>query len=537
MKKIAFLLLLTSFQIFSQHNIIPEPANFEYSDVKFILSNKLNIKILEGDKDVRTYVSNFKLFLENAGINVSINSSNKKLNSLIMFLSKTKIEDLGNEGYALEVHKNSIYIAANKSAGIFNGLQTLRQLLPTDFESNTYQLKNSTEINGCKIMDYPRFHWRGLMLDVSRHFFTVAEVKQYIDKMSQYKLNVFHWHLTDDEGWRIEIKKYPLLTQVGAKRGPGTKLPFSIFSAMRGAKNRVQSGYYTQADIREVVAYAKDRSIEILPEIDIPGHSKAAVIAYPTLLQDPQDTSIYRSVQKVRNNTINPAMESSYVFLENVLSEVSSLFPFAYIHLGGDEVPRGAPEKSPAVKKLMKKQNLMSTHKVENYFFTRMDKILKKYNKKMIAWQEVLQGKPLLRKENIFMAWKNTKSGYRAMKKHRNIIMSPVQYLYFDQQYIRSNNEPGHTWSTPVSTQKAYSFKPQKSRYLKGLHACLWSETMLNEKIVDYLAWPRIFALSEIAWAGEKNHHWKTFQKRASGIGLKRLKVQGVHYRAIVPIE
>jgi hexosaminidase len=511
--------------------IIPQPQKIIPSSGKFHLNkNTTYFSNTAFSKNAENYLQSH--LKTNAGYRLEKVSTN---NHILFQYDKNKIKKA--EGYQLHIGINNIRIIAKDSAGFFYATITLMQLMHTDIWRNGGNHKSMWVIPTCTIIDAPRYPWRGVMLDTSRNFFSKAYIKKFLDRMAQHKLNRFHWHLTDDEGWRIEIKKYPLLTQVGAKRGPGTKLPFSIFPAMRGAKNRVQSGYYTQADIREVVSYAKDRSIEILPEIDIPGHSKAAVIAYPTLLQDPQDTSIYRSVQKIRNNTINPAMESSYVFLENVLSEVSSLFPFAYIHLGGDEVPRGAWEKSPAVKQLMKNKNLKSTRNVENYFFTRMDKILKKYNKKMIAWQEVLQGKPLLRKENIFMAWKNTKSGYRAMKKHRNIIMSPVQYLYFDQQYIRSNNEPGHTWSTPVSTQKAYSFKPQKSRYLKGLHACLWSETMLNEKIADYLAWPRIFALSEIAWTGEKNHHWKTFQKRASGIGLKRLKVQGVHYRAIVPIE
>ena len=194
------------------------------------------------------------------------------------------------------------------------------------------------------------------MLDSSRNFFSTTYVKKFIDRMAQHKLNRFHWHLTDDEGWRIEIKKYPLLTKVGATRGPGTKLPFSTYPAMRGSKKKRQSGYYTQKQIREIVAYAKARSVEILPEIDMPGHAKAAIVSYPKLLQDPKDKSNYRSVQKVSNNTVNPGMESTYVFIDNVITELSRLFPFGYIHLGGDEVPKGAWKKSPAVAKLMQKK-------------------------------------------------------------------------------------------------------------------------------------------------------------------------------------
>jgi hexosaminidase len=306
---------------------------------------------------------------------------------------------------------------------------------------------------------------------------------------------------------------------------------------MRGTKNKRQSGYYTQEQIKEIVAYAKARSIEILPEIDMPGHAKAAIVAYPKLLQDPKDKSYYLSVQKVSNNTINPGIESTYIFLENIISEVSELFPFGYIHLGGDEIPKGAWQKSPAVHKLMRKKGLNNTKEVQNYFFTRLDKILAKHDRKMIAWQEVIDGKPNLRKENILMAWKSSKAGSDMIKKRLNVIMAPVQYLYFDQQYTRSKKEPGHTWSTPVSTQKTYSFNVNNSPYIRGVQACLWSETLLTEKIADYLAWPRTFALAELAWTEQKSRNWKEFQQRASTEGLERLKAQGISFRPVVPIR
>ncbi|AKF25119.1 hypothetical protein YH65_06715 [Sulfurovum lithotrophicum] len=436
------------------------------------------------------------------------------------------------EAYRLRIDKEQVSIEARDKAGFFYAVISMMQLInPAIWRNANGKKIRQWQIPSCTIKDYPRYRWRGMMLDVSRNFFSKTYVKKFIDRMAQQKLNRFHWHLTDDEGWRIEIKKYPLLTKVGAKRGPGTKLPFSTFPAMRGPKNRIQSGHYTQNDIREIVTYARARSIEILPEIDMPGHSKAAIAAYPKLLQDPKDKSRYLSVQRVSNNTINPGMESTYIFLDNVIAEVSRLFPFGYIHLGGDEVPKGAWSRSPAVKKLMKKKKLKSTREVQNYFFTQMDSILAKHGKKMIAWQEVLSEKPELRQDDIFMAWKSPKSGYRAIKKKRNVIMAPVQYLYFDQQYIRNRKEPGHTWSTPVSTQKAYSFKPGSSRYLKGIQACLWSETLLNEKIADYLAWPRSFALSEVAWTEQKRRNWKDFRKRVKNRGLKRLQIQNIHYR------
>jgi len=438
------------------------------------------------------------------------------------------------EGYHLSIQNKQILIEAKDIPGFFYGVITLMQLMePAIWQSGGKKHPN-WNLPTCIVRDYPRYHWRGLMLDCSRNFFSTAYIKKFIDRMAQYKLNRFHWHLTDDEGWRIEIKHYPLLTKIGARRGPGTHLPFSMFPAMRGSKHRVESGYYTQKEIREIVTYAKMRSIEIVPEIDMPGHAKAAVTAYPSLLQDPHDTSHYRSIQKIRHNTINPGIESTYLFMKNVMAEVSALFPFSYIHLGGDEVPKGAWSNSPAVQKLMRREGLRGKRDVENYFFSRMDKILARYGKKMIAWQEVFSDKAVLRKSAVLMAWKNPKSGFRAIREGRNTIMAPVQYLYFDQQYVRSKKEWGHTWSTPVSTQKVYRFNPKNSHYLKGVHACLWSETLLNEKIADYLAWPRVLALSELAWTEEKQKNWQKFKARVLTKGFERLKRQKIHYRPII---
>jgi hexosaminidase len=296
---------------------------------------------------------------------------------------------------------------------------------------------------------------------------------------------------------------------------------------MRGLKNKHQKGFYTQAQIREIVAYAKARCIEILPEIDLPAHAKAAVTAYPDMLLDPHDTSHFRSVQKITGNTINPARESTYTLFEGVLKEMASLFPFGYIHLGGDEIPKGAWSGSPAVKKLMHQKNLKSNKEVENYFFSRMDRIAAKYGKHIAGWQEITEGRPAIRRSSLIIAWQNPKAGKKIIQKGYPTIMAPVQYLYFDQQYARSKKEPGHTWSTPISLYKVYSFTPPSQT--QGMEACLWSETLLNAQLADYLTWPRALALSEIAWCTQKN--WKDFKRRVKEKALPRLKVQGVHYR------
>ncbi len=439
-----------------------------------------------------------------------------------------------SEGYILDIDTKQIRIEARDAAGFFYGIITLMQLTdPNIWDSSKINPSHSWYIQACHIEDHPYFKWRGMMLDVSRNFFCVAYIKKFLDRMAQYKLNRFHWHLTDDEGWRIEIKHYPKLTSIGAVRGPGTQLPFSFFPAMRGRKDRVQRGFYSQKEIKEIVAYAHARAIEVIPEIDMPGHAKAALTAYANLLSDPHDRSSYRSIQHIRNNTVNPAIESTYTFLDHVIAEVSRLFPSAYIHLGGDEIPKGAWQGSPAVHKLMQQRHLKNLQQVKNYFFERVDAILKKHGKKMLTWQEVLQGSPMLHNEDMVVAWKSPKAGYRAIEKHHNTIMAPVQYLYFDQQYKRAKGEPGQKWSTPVSLKKVYSFRPKRTCCLKGVEACLWSETLLDEHIADYLAWPRALALCEIAWSAPEHRQWHSFKKRMQQFALPRLKAQHVHYRPV----
>ncbi|MEA3419449.1 MAG: beta-N-acetylhexosaminidase [Campylobacterota bacterium] len=534
-------MLITPLFLAAQNNIdviIPKPQKLLAGNGEFLLTKQTQyLSDTPLSKNAIKYLQ--RQLKESAGYLLQAGETSAR-NIIRFHYNPAKIKK--SEAYRLHIDKEQITIDARDKAGFFYAVVSLMQLMDPAIwgRSSSATVRKTWHIPSCTIEDYPRFKWRGIMLDTSRNFFSKAYVKKFIDRMAQHKLNRFHWHLTDDEGWRIEIKRYPLLTKIGARRGPGTKLPFSTYPAMRGAKNRVQSGYYSQNDIREIVAYAKARSIEILPEIDMPGHAKAAIVAYPKLLQDPKDKSHYRSVQKVSNNTINPGMESSYIFLENVISEISRLFPFGYIHLGGDEIPRGAWQKSPAVQKLMQKKGLTNRREVQNYFFIRLDKILAKHHRKMIAWQEVMQGKPKLRNNAVIMAWKSPKAGFKAAKQHRNVIMAPVQYLYFDQQYSRSKGEPGHTWSTPVTTHKTYSFDPlsgiRSSRdtpYIRGAHACLWSETLLNEKTADYLAWPRTFALAEVAWTKQKHRNWNNFKKRAFGKGLQRLKTQHIRYRKL----
>ena len=508
--------------------IIPKPFYYQSLHGSFDLS--LNSSYL----NTSPLSANALVYLE-AHLSGTLKKVQQKQSASLFFLYK---KEMRSESYTLRVTDKQITIEASDSAGFFYATVSLMQLMEAKVWSTDIQKIETWRIPAVYIEDHPQYPWRGMMLDTARTFYSVAYVKKFIDRMAQMKLNRFHWHLSDDEGWRIEIKRYPLLTQVGSSRGPGTLLPFSTFPTMKGPKNRIEKGYYTQEEIKEIVAYASLRSIEILPEIDLPAHSKAAVVSYPHLLQDPQDTGHYTSIQKVSNNTIDAGLESSYLFIDNVIKELTSLFPFEYIHLGGDEIPKGAWRASPAVQKLMKVQGLKDRRAVQGYFFTRLDAILKKHRRALVAWQEILKYGATLRDKSIVMSWRDNGAERKALNRGKKVVASSAKYLYLDQQYVKSSNEPGHTWAGPTDTKELYSYKvPLKKvskRYQKnflGIHGCLWSERAPSEAIADYLSWPRLFALSELAWSGTQKKDWNHLKQRILHHGLKQLNAQHVHYR------
>lgn len=518
--------------------IIPAPFKFEPMEGRFTLSERSRyIADTALALNGRDYLQ--QQLLLNAGFTIREGAGHE--DATIYF---TYDDKLGEEAYTLRVATDRIVIRAGSQSGFFYATMSLMQLMDAEIWSKTgaKSPKSSWDIPACYIEDHPHYRWRGLMLDSARNFFSVDYVKTFIDRMAQYKLNVFHWHLTDDEGWRIEIKAYPLLTGTGAVRGPGTALPFSLYPTMRGPKEKVQKGFYTQKEIAEIVDYAARRSVHILPEIDVPAHAKAAVVSYPELLQDPNDTSRYASVQKVANNTIDPGLESSYTFMQAVIREVSLLFPFEYIHLGGDEIPKGAWQHSPAVAKLKQREHLRETYAVKAYFFTKMEAILAGYDRKLIAWQEVGEHNARLNSDTVIMAWKGDAKGIKAAQNGRKVVMSPASKLYFDQQYVKRKDEPGHTWAGPTDTREVYAYRPtaelRDPRAVKnviGVHACLWSERLFSEQLADYMTWPRALALSEVAWSSDETRDWNEFEKRAFVYALPRLKSQRINYRPPLP--
>ncbi|MGH2642943.1 MAG: beta-N-acetylhexosaminidase, partial [Chitinophagaceae bacterium] len=439
------------------------------------------------------------------------------------------------------VTPRQVIIKANKPAGLFYGIQTFLQLFPPDIETG-HLVKSADWAAPCvDITDYPRFGWRGLMFDVSRHFFTKKEVEQYIDEMVRYKYNLLHLHLTDDQGWSIEIKGLPKLTEVGAwnvkKEGY-----FGTFTPPPADAPLNYGGFYTQNDIRELVQYAKARFVNILPEIDVPAHSLAAVASYPELSCTPgadkyqvnsgepfMDWSHGAPPIALVDNTLCPANEKVYTFLDKVFTQVAELFPFEYIHVGGDEAPHNFWEKNPQIQALMKKEGLKNMNEVQSYFTKRVEKIVESKRKKLIGWDEILEGG--IAPNATVMSWRGMEGGIQAAKMGHEVVMSPTTYAYIDYMQGDPIVEP-HVYST-LLLSKAYQFEPLPDsvdpKYIKGGQANLWTEQIYNIRYAEYMTWPRGMAIAEALWSPKNKRNWNDFFGRVEE-HFKRLDAQQVKY-------
>lgn len=474
------------------------------------------------------------------GYKVTLNNHSEKAH-IRLLLNKSINKTIGNEGYQLSVTAGNITINANEPAGLFYGVQTLLQLLPVNIESKVAVHHIKWQVACLDITDYPRFGWRGLMFDVSRHFFSKKEVKDFIDQMARYKFNLFHWHLTDDEGWRIEIKSLPNLTTKGALRVDKTGY-FGTFSTPLPDEPLNYGGFYTQEDIKEVIQYAKDRFVNILPEVDVPGHSLAAIVAYPELACTPgADKYRVRSGEKIMDwhkdgtftalvdNSLCPANENVYSFLDKVFGEVAALFPFNYIHVGGDECAKNFWEKSEAVKTLMKKEGLKDMHEVQGYFEKRVGKIITAKGKKLIGWDEILEGG--LAENAAVMSWRGEKGGIEAAKLKHDVVMSPTTFTYLDYMQGDAMIEPKVYASLRLN--KVYQFEPVPPgvdvKFIKGGQANIWTEQMPNMRHLQYMTWPRAFAIAESVWTPRENRNWNSFVTRVEQ-QFKRYDIREIKY-------
>ncbi|MEO6452723.1 MAG: beta-N-acetylhexosaminidase, partial [Ginsengibacter sp.] len=509
--------------------IIPKPVLYEPGIGNFILTNAIQIEIpaLKPDiKRVADYLS--KKISSATGKNIQVNTVARVSNNTSGIIRLLLIKDsvIGKEGYKLTVTSSLITISANTPAGLFYGVQTLYQLSPKEIEAKAPVSGINWSVPACNIIDYPRFGWRGLMFDVSRHFFTKNEVKQFIDNMVKYKYNLLHLHLTDDEGWRLEIKGLPKLTEVGAWNVKKTGY-FGTFTPPAPDEPRTYGGFYTQDDIKELVQYAKEKFVNILPEIDVPGHSLAAIASYPELSCTPgADKYQVRSGEKIMDwshghppialldNTLCPANEKVYEFLDKVMTQVAQLFPFEYIHVGGDECPKNFWEKSPAIKALMQKEGLKNMPEVQSYFEKRLEKIVESKGKKFLGWDEILEGG--LAPGAAVMSWRGMKGGIEAAKMKHEVVMSPTDFAYIDYMQGDPVIEP-RVYAT-LRLKKAYQFEPVPegvdSKYIKGGQANLWTEQVYNMRHAEYMIWPRALAISEKLWSPKENNDWNNFVKR-----------------------
>ncbi len=448
-------------------------------------------------------------------------------NAIRILAQKTEVEADG--GYIVDINSKGIYINGNDENAVFYGIQTLIQLLQVPGPDLKKPL-NEIKVPFVTVEDAPRFAYRGMHLDVTRHFFPISFLKKYIDYLALHKLNKFHWHLTDDQGWRIEIKKYPKLTQVGGWRN-GT-----IIGRYPGTGNDKlkYGGFYTQAEIKEVVKYAAERYIDVIPEIEMPGHASAAIAAYPqlscfpdepTTKYFPKDCEWYgdakgKQVQQtwgVFDDVFCAGNENTFSFLEDVLDEVLTLFPSKFIHVGGDECPKENWKRCNKCQLLLKKQGLKDEHELQSYFIQRMEKYLNNKGRTLIGWDEILEGG--LAPNAVVMSWRGEAGGIQAAQESHNVIMSPGNPVYFD--HTQSENEDSVTIGGFNPIEKVYGYEPipaklseKEAKFILGAQANVWTEYMKNTSKVEYMIFPRMSALSEILWSEKENKNWGEFEKK-----------------------
>jgi hexosaminidase len=425
------------------------------------------------------------------------------------------------EAYELDVTPTAVTISADSAAGLFYGVQSLLQLMPKEVEKNEPAKNVEWVITCVNIKDEPRFGWRGAMLDVSRHFFTKQEVKHFIDNIVRYKFNVLHFHLTDDQGWRLQIKSLPKLTEVGAWR-PERTGKWGNTPRPSTTEPKKYGGFYTHDDIRELVRYAADRFVTILPEIEGPGHSLAAVASYPDL--SCTDSSYYVSVgdkimqwharggfSALIDNTLCPANEKVYTLLDKVFTEVAELFPSEYVHMGGDECAKDFWKNNPQIKALMQKEGLKDMNEVQSYFVKRVEKILKSKGKKLIGWDEIIEGG--LPADAAVMSWRGMKGGIHAAKSGHKVVMSPYNYAYYDLYQGDPLAEPP-TYEM-VRLRDSYKFDPVPEgidpSMILGGQGNLWTEQIQNMRAAEYMMWPRALAIAESVWSPKESKNWKDF--------------------------
>ncbi|MEL6673501.1 MAG: family 20 glycosylhydrolase [Bacteroidota bacterium] len=507
-------------------SILPKPVKLTPREGTFYFQEGATILALGEDPAILNVVQYFRDYWQKqTGWSLQLHATEGNSKADISLLIDEEIQ--GEEAYALSVSPTGVLVRGGSVKGLFYGLQSLRQLLPAEIEGPASH--GRIGIPAVEINDHPHFAYRGMHLDVSRHFFPVPVIKRYLDLMALYKLNHFHWHLTDDQGWRIEIKKYPKLTEVGAYReetliGHYQDQPHQFDGQRYG-------GFYTQEEIREVVAYATARQITVIPEIEMPGHARAALAAYPELgcTDGPFKVATLWGVFEA----VFCPKEETFTFLENVLLEVMELFPGTYIHIGGDECPKKAWEESEFCQQLMRRERLRDENELQSYFIRRMETFLQGHGRNLIGWDEILEGG--LPPQATVMSWRGMAGGIEAAKAGHRVIMTPGKPLYFDHYQASPAEEPtAFGGFNPI--EQVYAFdplpaelSPEEQALILGAQANLWTEYIQTPEQLEYMAYPRALALAEALWTPADQKSWADFAGRLPR-QLDRLQVQQVNY-------
>ena len=528
---ISIALLVSFIPAMAQMDFVPQPAWVQYDTQdggKFCFDK--NVRIVGGDPfNVQYLQQHLDRVFDPRG-----DSWNKTPGSIEFVRTKS----YGQEGYAIHVESNRILVSATTKAGEFYAVQTLLQMLPPQVYRRVSGpdalLIRQWKVPCMEIVDEPRFPWRGSMFDVSRTFFDKAYILRHLDWLAYHKINKFHWHLTDDNGWRMEIKKYPKLTQVGAWRGPGEALEAAFNSG-----DERYGGFYTQEDLKEIVAYAADRNIEIIPEFDLPGHSKALAVSYPEVVCH-HDADI-KSVQGEVHNVLCVGREKNYVMLENIIKEMAAIFPSKYIHIGVEEVATESWKHCPDCQAVMKKMGYTKEEELLGYFAERMEKILAKYGKTLMGWEDVAESKKMSRNNQV-LVWHRQNLLQEIVEAGFPVVTQNCDYLYFDMK--QSPAERGHSWASIIPVEKVYSFDPlqemeltpEQQKQVKGLQGGLWAELLYYPPhFSEYQLYPRMCALAEVGWTPQEKRDYGDFDQRLMRTHFERMWNMGIQFRIPAP--
>ena len=506
--------------------LVPAPAYIEFVDSKLQIEETIRLDYNPKDKNLKNMIRLAKSELSDIGYKPSDSNSKQEQTRLSIRVDQNISE--APESYRLKIDPQGIEITGSDQAGTFYGIQTLLQILETS------KIENVQTVKSMIIEDSPRFKWRGMLLDVARHMFPADFIKRYIDIIAAHKMNVFHWHLTEDQGWRMPIEKYPKLESIAAWRketliGHYTDKP-------RKFDGKPYGGFYTREEIVDIIAYAKERSVTIVPEIELPGHATAALSAYPELscTGGPHEAETLWGVHK---EVYCAGNEKTFVFLGNVLEEVSEIFPGSYIHIGGDECPKTRWKECQKCQKRIADEGLKDEHELQSYFIKRIEKILEKFGKRLVGWDEILEGG--LAPNAVVHSWRGMDGGIEAANAGHEVIMSPTTHVYFDYYQSKDrDNEPlaigGH-----LPLEKVYEFEPvpdnidrDKRHLILGGQANLWTEYIPTTEKAEYMLLPRMCALAEAVWSPRSKKDYAGFIDRL-GDHLKRLDRKNLNYRKL----